>query len=216
MDVDAVTGFVTAKSAGDAVITGTVTQSTPTGEVTKELHCAVTVKAKEIPLDGVSINTVSHRMKPGETTKLTLTMRPLNANIGVGEATWESDHPEIASVGSDGTVTAVEQGTAVITGAIGNHSEKCVITVEAKRKTVDKLTITGVPTDYLKRGDTLRLGVTADTDEIDMSEAYWRSDNNQVARVDGKYIRHGIRKNSAMQCRCSVRIGKCRHGILYR
>ena len=45
--------------------------------------------------------------------------------------TWTSDHPEIASVSEDGTITAVSAGTAVITvtSADGTRTAACKVTV---------------------------------------------------------------------------------------
>ena len=43
--------------------------------------------------------------------------------------TWSSSDADIVTVDENGTVTAVAQGTAVITAYAGNHSDTCTVTV---------------------------------------------------------------------------------------
>ena len=49
-----------------------------------------------------------------------------------GDVTWTSDNPAVASVDSNGTVTALKEGIAVITAKIGSLVATCRVTVAAE------------------------------------------------------------------------------------
>ena len=68
------------------------------------------------------------RMQPGESRTLTASVRP--ADVTNPAVTWESDHPEVASVDTKGTVTALSYGEAIITAAAHNgKSASCKVKV---------------------------------------------------------------------------------------
>lgn len=64
----------------------------------------------------------------GEDVTLTATVKPDNATNPT--VTWESDHPEFATV-TNGVVHAVAEGTATITAKAGDKTATCVVTVKA-------------------------------------------------------------------------------------
>ncbi|MCH5212745.1 MAG: Ig-like domain-containing protein [Oscillospiraceae bacterium] len=130
--VDKERGLVTAVAPGTAVITGSVPQTIGGETVTKTLTCTITVKAKEIPLTGVSISQATHRMTPAESLTLTLSPRPANANTGLSAVRWESSDTAVAAVDANGHVTAKADGTAVITGTMGEFSQSCTVVVDTK------------------------------------------------------------------------------------
>ena len=45
---------------------------------------------------------------------------------------WSSSDEAVATVGADGTVTALKEGTAVITAKCGEKSAECTVTVKAE------------------------------------------------------------------------------------
>jgi uncharacterized protein (TIGR02145 family) len=61
------------------------------------------------------------------TEKLTATVNPGDATDR--SVTWTTDNASVATVSSDGTVTAVAQGTAVITAKAGDKTATCIVTV---------------------------------------------------------------------------------------
>lgn len=81
----------------------------------------------------ISKNTLS--LQEGASEKLTATVDPTTASV-----TWESSDTTKATVGTDGTVTAVAAGTATITAKAGDKTATCAVTVTAKGPAVDPST----------------------------------------------------------------------------
>ena len=85
--------------------------------------------------NSVSLNESSKILISGETFVLTATVAPENATNKT--LTWTSSNTTIATV-SDGTVTALAAGEAVITVKTedGNKTDSCIVTVEQPRITI--------------------------------------------------------------------------------
>ena len=96
---------------------------------------APTVEAKDpgpsnVPVTGVTLDQTALALTVGQTGTLTATVKPANATNPT--VTWSSDNEAVATV-SGGVVTAVAEGTAMITVATvdGNHTASCIVTVTA-------------------------------------------------------------------------------------
>ncbi len=94
----------------------------------KEAVCKVTVNAAAVQADSVSLNVSSLKMKTGDTSRLTADVLP--ADTTDKSVTWKSSNAEVASVASDGTVTALKRGTATITATTANgKTASCKVTI---------------------------------------------------------------------------------------
>ena len=84
---------------------------------------------KSTTVTGVSLNETELVLNVGSTTQLEATVLPFNA--GNKSVTWKSTPESVATVSSDGLVTAVSVGTATITvtTAEGGFSATCSVTV---------------------------------------------------------------------------------------
>ena len=81
--------------------------------------CKKPVEIK-IPVSKVELRPDNLRLKTGETQTLNATVLPRDASdISL---TWQSDRPAVASVSPDGEVTAVAEGTAVISARANDGS----------------------------------------------------------------------------------------------
>lgn len=128
------TGLVTALKPGTATVKATVVQNAGLpNEIVRSEEFSITVKNKEIPLNGVSISRVKHQMEPGGALTLSLTPRPFNANKGLSEVVWTSSDEAIATVEAspDGkaVVKAQAEGEVTVTGTMGGFSQLCEITI---------------------------------------------------------------------------------------
>lgn len=116
------TGEVTAKSVGSATIT---VKTTDGGMIAT---CYVSVKAKVIPVTGISLNKTSMTIKVGETQTLIATITPSDATDKT--VTWKSSNTAVATVDSNGKVTAKSIGTATISATAGDITANCAVTVK--------------------------------------------------------------------------------------
>lgn len=86
---------------------------------------------EHVPVTGVTLDQSAITLTAaGQTQQLRATVQPSNATNK--SVTWESDHPEYATVTQAGLVQAVANGTAVITVKTqdGNKSAQCSVNVD--------------------------------------------------------------------------------------
>ena len=97
-----------------------------------------------VPVTGVSLNASSGELKVGGSVTLVAAITPTDATNKA--VTWESSAPAVASV-SDGVVTALKAGSAVITvkTADGGYTASYNLTVKAQA--VDLLAVNGYAND---------------------------------------------------------------------
>ena len=122
-----VDGLVTAQAKGDAIITATTADGTKTATVN------VTVTATPVHVTAVSINEATLSLVEGasSSTALVATVTPQNATDD--SVIWTSNNPDIATV-VGGQVTALAEGTAIITATTtdGRKTATVNVTVTAK------------------------------------------------------------------------------------
>lgn len=131
------TNIVTVDNNGKvtAVKEGTVTiTATSVANNTISATCEVTVTTGtggEVLITGVSIDRQNAALKVGETTDLKASVTPSNTTQSKS-LNWTSSDTKVATVDSNGKVTAVSAGTAVITAvsaANSSFSASCQVTV---------------------------------------------------------------------------------------
>lgn len=84
----------------------------------------------KIPVEWVGLSTYDVSLKKNDTFRLEALVQPEYASDK--SVTWSSDNPEVASVDTEGNVTALSMGTAVITATSNENPELrayCTITV---------------------------------------------------------------------------------------
>ena len=169
-------GTVTAVGAGTATITVT------TEDGGKTATCAVTVNAATVPVTGVSLNKSELALIVGQTEKLVATVEPSNATNK--NVSWSSSDTAVATVASDGTVTAVGAGTATITVTTedGGKTATCAVTVNAAT-----VPVTGVSLNKselaLIVGQTEKLVATVEPSNATNKNVSWSSSDTAVATV---------------------------------
>lgn len=79
-------------------------------------------------ITSVTLNCSTLTLEAGKTGKLSATVLPVSATDKT--VAWSSSKPDVASVSSNGTVTAKKAGTAVITAtAVNGKNASCTVTV---------------------------------------------------------------------------------------
>ena len=164
-------GVVTAKAAGKANI-----------KITLASGVTATVKMTVQPLKVATTKlqvASSVKLTVGQKKKLAVTVTPKNTTDKV---TYTSANKSIATVSSNGTITAKKAGKTKITVQSGSKKATVTITVVPKEPTGIK----GIPTKQtLKKGKTLALKAKLVPTGAEAKITY-KSSNTKVATVDAK------------------------------
>lgn len=132
-------------------------------------------------VESVKLNKNELTLVSGDSENLTVTVLPLDALTK--EVDWSSDNPDIASVSSNGLVTAAAVGSATIKATAVDGSGKfdeCVVTVTplpVKEITLNQPTIT------LEAGKSFELTYRILPEEATNKSVIWSTDNDAVASV---------------------------------
>lgn len=164
-------GKVTAVNAGKAVVTAQI------GD--KSASCEVTVT---IPSEGITLSKTELNLKKGEWEQLTATITPEDAT---DKLEWSSSNDAVAPVSSEGRVSAVGGGEAVITARAGSMSATCKVTVAVP---VTGISVNPESATLYVGGESMTLQATVLPEDADNKEVVWTSDNTAVATVDA----HGV------------------------
>ncbi|MDE6037807.1 MAG: Ig-like domain-containing protein, partial [Duncaniella sp.] len=117
----------------------------------------------------------------GATDKLTATVSPENVTDPV--ITWSSDNDIIATVDTDGNVTAVAVGVANITAKCGDVTATCKVTVNPVPASSVTLNVQDIT---LLVGATDKLTATISPENVTNPVIIWSSDNESIATVDAE------------------------------
>ena len=84
------------------------------------------------PTTAINASQKTAAMKVGDTKPITVSTTPADSDDSaavVAATTWTSSDDKIATVGSDGTITAVAVGSATITATSGSFTAGVAVTV---------------------------------------------------------------------------------------
>lgn len=136
-----------------------------------------------VPCTGIELNTATYEFTAlGGTFNLAATLTPANTTDAL---TYTSSDPTVATVSASGQVTAVAEGTAVITVKCGDKTATCNITVvvatEAPTLPPQTLVLNRADFTLFYKDATWRLY----SGDIDVSQITFTSDNESIATIDG-------------------------------
>ncbi|MCI7307333.1 Ig-like domain-containing protein, partial [Alistipes senegalensis] len=139
-------GKVTGVKAGEATITVT------TEDGGKTATCKVTVSDTEIKVTGVTLNKTALTLNIGASETLSATVAPADATNK--KVTWKSSDAAVATVDTNGKVTAVKAGEATITVTTedGGKTATCKVTVKTATIAVTGVTLNKTATSLLVGG----------------------------------------------------------------
>ena len=171
-------GSITAIKAGEATITA---KSDDGG---KTATCKVTVKAKVYPVTGVSLDKTSYELTEGEFFTLTVTVLPENATNK--NVSWSSSDTSVATVTTNGKVTAIKEGQTTITVKTddGDKTATCDITVTEPIKATSLALNNNAITGYIYRDHSKYYSTSVSAYPEDAVTDYeWTSSDTRVAKV---------------------------------
>ena len=175
-------GYVTGIKEG----TATITVKSSNG---KSDSITVTVEKSSLPtvdVTGVSLSKSSITLEIGQSSTITASVLPSNATNKT--ITWSSSNSNVAKVDGSGKITAINEGSAVVT-ARSNNGKSASITVTVKKSSSLNVAVTGV--SLSKSSITLETGQSSSvTASVLPSNATnktitWTSSNSNIAKVDG-------------------------------
>lgn len=157
--------------------TGTATITVTTEDGNFSDTASVTVEAKDVPVENVSIS--------GDASVTVGSSITLSANVSPDGAKydsikWSSSNGGIATV-DGGKVTGVKAGTVTITAEAGGKSGTKEITVQDAEVVLNSIAIKGENSG--KKGTTVQLTISPNPSNADAS-VIWKSSNEGVATVD--------------------------------
>jgi len=185
-------GIVTAKAPG----TATITVTTQDGGFTAS--CEITIKTPVISVSDISLNKNTLfliRDDPKNNTEILIaTISPENATNQI--IIWTSSNETVATVSSEGKVTAKAPGTATIiaTTEDGGKTASCAVTVTIVQVTEVTLNRTAFTLD---EGKSFTLIATVSPINSTNKTVTWTSSNKNVASVDNQGVVRGISSGTA-------------------
>ena len=166
-------GKITARSAGRAIIKATSSNG-------KSASVIVTVKEPVVEVTSVSISNYSLSLEVGQSSTVTATVNPSNATDQT--ITWSSSNTDVATV-SNGTITAVSVGRAVIKAKSSNDkSASVIVTVKEPVVEVTSVSISNYSLS-LEVGQSATVTATVNPSNATDQTITWSSSNTDVATV---------------------------------
>ena len=173
-------GTVTAVAVGSATITATSEGKTGTATVT-------VTAAPAAPVATVTVAPTTLPLQTGQTGTLTATTRDAQNNVLTGRTiAWTSSNAGVATVASNGTVTAVAPGSATITATSEGKTGTATVTVTAPPPAAVATVTVDPTTASLTIGGTQQITATtrdAQGNVLTGRAVTWQSGNTAVATV---------------------------------
>lgn len=177
-------GKITAKAAGNTTIIVTTVE----GGIIKT--CNVKVNKVTKPVTGVILNETSITLEKDNKVNLLVNIEPFDADNQ--EVKWTSSNHSVATVNSNGEVTArgVGNTTITVTTVDGRYTATCeVIVIEQEEPPIEQpIEVTEVTLDKtsleLELNDTDTLIATVYPENADNKNVVWSSNNQSIVSVN--------------------------------
>ncbi|MBR1809380.1 MAG: Ig-like domain-containing protein [Paludibacteraceae bacterium] len=115
-------GKVYAKSEGKTTIVATC------GKFTAECDVEVVPEPEPVAVESISLNETTLSLEEGQTFLLTVSYAPAESERTADAIEWSSNNESVATV-TEGMVSAIAEGSTVITAKCGSKSAQCSLTV---------------------------------------------------------------------------------------
>ena len=181
-------GVVTGVGAGTATITATSEGKSGSASIT----------VAPVPVASVTVSPASNSATVGSTVQLSATVQDANGTtVADRPVSWTSSDPLVASVSSDGLVTALKAGTTTITATSEGRSGRATVSVSPVA--VASVTVSPSPAS-VQVGSTVQLSAAtkdANGNALSGRAVTWSSSNSDVASVTTTGLVTGVSAGSA-------------------
>ncbi len=198
-------GTVSAIAGGKATVTATTVSGGHTAS------CVFSVLEEPT---GIELDYNVRNMYIGQVATITPYVLPETATSR--DVTWSSSNSKIVTVSSNGMVTALSRGTAIVTAKTvsGNYTATCAITVG------DKVNVTGLSIDItnlnMLKGESATIVATVEPSNASEKTITWTSSNKKVATVSntgtvtavstGETVITAVTKDGSYQRQCKITV----------
>lgn len=145
------------------------------------ISCGGTAETPEVAVTSLTINPTSLSLVENESETLVASIEPNNATNQI--VIWSSSEKTLASVDQNGTVSAIREGTAIISAICGDKKAACKVSVEKKPIVVTSVSMSQTEITLLE-GQTATLIVTIEPEDAINKTVVWDSSDESVATVD--------------------------------
>ena len=163
-------GLVTAIAEGRTTIKARVGGKTSA--------CIVTVSKEFVDVTSITLDKTSLSLVKGESETLVATVNPADATHK--KVSWTSSDTNVATIDSEGKVSAIASGSATITAQVDNIKATCdvLVTVPIESITLNKSELT------LYKGESETLVATIVPTDATENNITWGTLNSHIAAVD--------------------------------
>lgn len=145
------------------------------------ISASIDITVSSISVTSVTLSQTALSLKENSSATLTATVLPDNATDK--SVTWSSDTPTVASVSNQGVVTAIKEGSAIITATANDGSNAkgtCLVTVSKSTTTTATIAVNGS---------------FSGTSEINLSTSDFATDSISLTNVSSTKIFAGANDN---------------------
>ena len=182
-------GTITAIKEGTTTIT---VSSLANSEINDSI--VLTVKKNSTAVTSVRINEQNLKVKKGTESRLTVTVLPstaVNKNV-----IWTSSNTNIATIDSNGIITAKNIGTTNITATSAeNNTIKATCTITVEPVDVSNIAVSNTNIS-IKTGESATISITVQPSNAENKTVTWTSSNTNIATVDNNGKITGISKGT--------------------
>ena len=184
-------GLITAIEEGIAMIT----VSTVDGNYQAVLE--VTVIAEEIGITSISLDFNELVLTEGETVSVSITILPENATNQ--NVFWSSNDENIVMVDSEGSITALQEGTTeiIVTTEQGGYQDIANVTVQPAEIAVTGINVNDKEIELLE-GESTVLDATVIPENASDKNISWSSQDDAVAIVDSSGLVVAVSEGTAL------------------
>jgi uncharacterized protein YjdB len=169
---------------GSGLVTGVSVGTTTVTAASGGKQATATILVNPPTVATVAVTLADSSVEQGKTTQATAVLRDAANNVLTRPTTWTSTNSLVASVSSDGFITAAQLGTATITATSEGKSGSATVTVVPR--SVNTVVVTLTPNTVAIGGGSQATFVARDVDGLTLSgrTASWSTSNQQIATVN--------------------------------
>lgn len=201
-------GVITARRGGDCYITGTCGEF----EVKVQIICNFTVPETVLDMNYSDITMDHEGQEVQMKIDYDLTAEQIEATV------WESSDPAVATVDEDGLVTAVANGTVVISASIGDYTASCIVRCvnvtgnKGVNPDDSEFVINYEDVTLSRKGEYFQLSLKSVLGN-DLPEFEWESSDSSIATVDSKGIVTAVADGT---CKITTTVGEDKFECIVR